>query len=140
MAEQVRVVVDAMGGDNAPAEPVRAAVEAVTERQDIKVILTGKQEVIDKELAKYSGYPKNQIQVVNASQVIETAEPPVFAIRKKKDSSIVVGLNMVKKQEADAFVSAGSTGALLMGATFLVKRIRGVKRAALVWRGRLLHR
>ena len=88
MAEQVRVVVDAMGGDNAPAEPVRAAVEAVTERQDIKVILTGKQEVIDKELAKYSGYPKNQIQVVNASQVIETAEPPVFAIRKKKDSSI----------------------------------------------------
>ena len=131
MAEQVRVVVDAMGGDNAPAEPVRAAVEAVTERQDIKVILTGKQEVIDKELAKYSGYPKNQIQVVNASQVIETAEPPVFAIRKKKDSSIVVGLNMVKKQEADAFVSAGSTGALLMGATFLVKRIRGVKRAAL---------
>lgn len=61
MAEQVRVVVDAMGGDNAPAEPVRAAVEAVTERQDIKVILTGKQEVIDKELAKYSGYPKNQI-------------------------------------------------------------------------------
>ena len=101
MAEQVRVVVDAMGGDNAPAEPVRAAVEAVTERQDIKVILTGKQEVIDKELAKYSGYPKNQLQVVNASQVIETAEPPVFAIRKKKDSSIVVGLNMVKKQEAD---------------------------------------
>ena len=74
-------------------------MEAVTERQDIKVILTGKQEVIDKELAKYSGYPKNQIQVVNASQVIETAEPPVFAIRKKKDSSIVVGLNMVKKQE-----------------------------------------
>ena len=67
MAEQVRVVVDAMGGDNAPAEPVKAAVEAVTERQDIKVILTGKQEVIDKELAKYSGYPKNQIRVVNAS-------------------------------------------------------------------------
>ena len=60
MAEQVRVVVDAMGGDNAPAEPVRAAVEAVTERQDIKVILTGKQEVIDKELAKYSGYPKKK--------------------------------------------------------------------------------
>ena len=126
MAEQVRVVVDAMGGDNAPAEPVRAAVEAVTERQDIKVILTGKQEVIDKELAKYSGYPKNQIQVVNASQVIETAEPPVFAIRKKKDSSIVVGLNMVKKQEADAFVSSGSTGAVLVGGQVLVGRSKGV--------------
>ncbi len=120
MAEQVRVVVDAMGGDNAPAEPVKAAVEAVTERQDIKVILTGKQEVIDKELAKYSGYPKEQIEVVNASEVIETAEPPVFAIRKKKDSSIVVGLNMVKKQEADAFVSSGSTGAVLVGGQVLV--------------------
>ena len=131
MAEQVRVVVDAMGGDNAPAEPVRAAVEAVTERQDIKVILTGKQEVIDKELAKYSGYPKNQIQVVNASQVIETAEPPVFAIRKKKDSSIVVGLNMVKKQEADAFVSAGSSGAILVGGQVIVGRIKGVERPPL---------
>ena len=131
MAEQVRVVVDAMGGDNAPAEPVRAAVEAVTERQDIKVILTGKQEVIDKELAKYSGYPKNQIQVVNASQVIETAEPPVFAIRKKKDSSIVVGLNMVKKLEADAFVSSGSTGAVLVGGQVLVGRSKGVERPPL---------
>ena len=131
MAEQVKVVVDAMGGDNAPAEPVRAAVEAVTERQDIKVILTGKQEVIDKELAKYSGYPKNQIQVVNASQVIETAEPPVFAIRKKKDSSIVVGLNMVKKQEADAFVSSGSTGAVLVGGQVLVGRSKGVERPPL---------
>ena len=131
MAEQVRVVVDAMGGDNAPAEPVRAAVEAVTERQDIKVILTGKQEVIDKELAKYSGYPKNQIRVVNASQVIETAEPPVFAIRKKKDSSIVVGLNMVKKQEADAFVSSGSTGAVLVGGQVLVGRSKGVERPPL---------
>ena len=131
MAEQVRVVVDAMGGDNAPAEPVRAAVEAVTERQDIKVILTGKQEVIDKELAKYSGYPKNQIRVVNASQVIETAEPPVFAIRKKKDSSIVVGLNMVKKQEADAFVSAGSSGAVLVGGQVIVGRIKGVERPPL---------
>ena len=131
MAEQVRVVVDAMGGDNAPAEPVRAAVEAVTERQDIKVILTGKQEVIDKELAKYSGYPKNQIQVVNSSQVIETAEPPVFAIRKKKDSSIVVGLNMVKKQEADAFVSSGSTGAVLVGGQVLVGRSKGVERPPL---------
>lgn len=131
MAEQVRVVVDAMGGDNAPAEPVKAAVEAVTERQDIKVILTGKQEVIDKELAKYSGYPKNQIQVVNASQVIETAEPPVFAIRKKKDSSIVVGLNMVKKQEADAFVSSGSTGAVLVGGQVLVGRSKGVERPPL---------
>ena len=131
MAEQVRVVVDAMGGDNAPVEPVKAAVEAVTERQDIKVILTGKQDVIERELAKYSGYPKEQIQIVNASEVIETAEPPVFAIRKKKDSSIVVGLNMVKKQEADAFVSSGSTGAVLVGGQVLVGRSKGVERPPL---------
>lgn len=69
MAEQVKVVVDAMGGDNAPAEPVKAAVEAVTERQDIKVILTGKQDVIEGELAKYSRYPTEQIQIVPASEV-----------------------------------------------------------------------
>ena len=127
MAEQVRVVVDAMGGDNAPAEPVKAAVEAVTERQDIKVILTGKQDVIEGELAKYSGYPTEQIQVVPASEVIETAEPPVFAIRKKKDSSIVVGLKLVKTQEADAFVSSGSTGAVLVGGQVLVGRSKGVE-------------
>lgn len=131
MAEQVRVVVDAMGGDNAPAEPVKAAVEAVTERQDIKVILTGKQDVIEGELAKYSGYPTEQIQVVPASEVIETAEPPVFAIRKKKDSSIVVGLKLVKTQEADAFVSSGSTGAVLVGGQVLVGRSKGVERPPL---------
>ena len=131
MAEQVRVVVDAMGGDNAPAEPVKAAVEAVTERQDIKVILTGKQDGIEGELAKYSGYPREQIQIVPASEVIETAEPPVFAIRKKKDSSIVVGLKLVKTQEADAFVSSGSTGAVLVGGQVLVGRSKGVERPPL---------
>ena len=89
MAESVKVVVDAMGGDLAPVEPVKAAVEAVKERSDIQVILTGKEDVIQAELHKYQDYPKDRIQVVHASEVIETAEPPVFAIRKKKDSSIV---------------------------------------------------
>ena len=97
MAETVRVVVDAMGGDNAPAEPVKAAVEAVTERDDIVVILTGKQEVIESELSKFQNYPKERIQVVNATEVIETAEPPVVAIRKKKDSSIVVADRTARK-------------------------------------------
>lgn len=90
MAETVRVVVDAMGGDNAPAEPVKAAVEAVTEREDIDVILTGRQDVIENELGKFQNYPKERIRIVNTTEVIETAEPPVLAIRKKKDSSIVV--------------------------------------------------
>ena len=108
MSEMVKVVVDAMGGDNAPVEPVKAAVEAVKEKQNIQVILTGQEDVIKAELQKYPDYPKDRIRVVHTSQVIETAEPPVMAIQKKKDSSIVVGLNLVKKQEADAFVSSGN--------------------------------
>ena len=131
MAETVRVVVEAMGGDNAPAEPVKAAVEAVTEREDIVVILTGKQEMIENELSKFQNYPKERIQIVNATEVIETAEPPVMAIRKKKDSSIVVGLNLVKKQEAEAFVSSGSSGAILVGGQVIVGRSKGVQRPPL---------
>lgn len=131
MAEFVKVVVDAMGGDNAPVEPIKGAVEAVKERKDIKVILTGDQAVIEKELKKYPDCPKNQIEVVHTSEVIETAEPPVLAIRKKKDSSIVVGLNMVKKQEADAFASSGSTGAVLVGGQVIVGRSKGVERPPL---------
>ena len=77
MAEMVKVVVDAMGGDNAPVEPVKAAVEAVKEKQNIQVILTGQEDVIRAELKKYSDYPSDRIRVVHASQVIETAEPPV---------------------------------------------------------------
>ena len=131
MSEIVKVVVDAMGGDNAPEEPVKAAVEAVKEKENIQVILTGVQDVIEAELRKYPDYPKDRIRVVHASQVIETAEPPVMAIQKKKDSSIVVGLNLVKKQEADAFVSSGSTGAVLVGGQVIVGRIKGVERPPL---------
>lgn len=131
MAELVKVVVDAMGGDLAPAEPVKAAVEAVKERNDIQIILTGQEEVVRAELAKYQDYPADKIQIVNATEVIETAEPPVFAIRKKKDSSIVVGLKMVKEQKADAFVSCGSTGAVLVGGQVLVGRSKGVERPPL---------
>lgn len=130
MQEQVRVVVDAMGGDNAPAEIVKGAVEAVKERPDIRVILTGRKEEIEQELEKYS-WPKEQISIVHASEVIETAEPPVNAIRRKKDSSIVVGLNLVKHKEADAFVSSGSTGAVLVGGQLIVGRVKGVERPPL---------
>lgn len=131
MAESVKVVVDAMGGDYAPVEPVKGAVQAVKERQDIQVILTGDKTAIEKELGKYQDIPKDRIQIVHTSEVIETAEPPVMAIRKKKDSSIVVGMNMVKKQEADAFVSSGSTGAVLVGGQVLVGRSKGVERPPL---------
>ena len=130
MQELVKVVVDAMGGDNAPQETVKGAVDAVNTRKDIKVILTGRQELVEGELSKHT-YPKDRIEVVNTTEVIEMAEPPVNAIRKKKDSSIVVGMNLVKKGEADAFVSAGSTGAVLVGGQVIVGRIKGVERPPL---------
>lgn len=130
MSEMTRVVLDAMGGDNAPQAPVQAAVDAVRTRTDIKVILTGQEEVVREELSKYE-YPKEQIELVDAPEVIEMAEPPVLAIRRKKQSSIVVGLNLVKSGEADAFVSAGSTGAVLVGGQTIVGKIRGIQRAPL---------
>ena len=130
MSEITRVALDAMGGDNAPGEIVKGAVEAVRLRKDIKILLTGQEEKLKNELAKYT-YPEDQIEIVNATEVIETAEPPVKAIRGKKDSSIVVAMKMVKKGEADAFVSAGSTGAVLVGGQVLVGRIKGVERPPL---------
>ena len=130
MSERVHVAVDAMGGDHAPGEIVKGAVNAVKERPDIKVTLVGPEDAVKKELANYE-YPKEQIEIQNATELIEMAEPPVMAIRKKKDSSIVVGLNMVKHEEADAFVSAGSTGALLAGGQLIVGRIRGIERPPL---------
>ncbi len=130
MQEMIKVAVDAMGGDYAPAEMVKGAINAVTLRQDIKVYLIGRQDLVKEELAKHS-YNGQQIEVIHAEEVIETAEPPVMAIRKKKQSSIVVGLNMVKERKADAFVSAGSSGAILVGGQVIVGRIKGVERPPL---------
>lgn len=130
MSEMIKVAVDAMGGDHAPLEIVKGAVEAVKTREDIKVFLVGQEEAVRKELEQYT-YKPDQIEVVHAEEVIETAEPPVNAIRKKKQSSIVLGMNMVKKNEADAFVSAGSSGAILVGGQVLVGRIKGVERPPL---------
>lgn len=130
MQEMIKVAVDAMGGDHAPAEIIKGAVNAVTMRQDIRIYLTGQQDVINQELAKHS-YHGSQIEVIHAEEVIETAEPPVMAIRKKKQSSIVVGMNMVKDGNADAFISAGSSGAILVGGQVIVGRIKGVERPPL---------
>lgn len=126
----IRIAVDAMGGDNAPAELVAGAVEAVREKSEIKVLLIGQEEAVNRELSKYT-YNKEQIEVIGASEVIATEEPPVNAIRTKKDSSLVVGMNMVRRKEADALVSAGSTGAILVGGQVLVGRIKGVERPPL---------
>lgn len=126
----IKVAVDAMGGDYAPGEMVAGAVDAVNTQPGIQVILVGKEDVVNAELSKYT-YEKDRIQVVNATEVIATEEPPVNAIRKKKDSSIVVGMNLVKKKETDAFVSAGSSGAILVGGQVIVGRSKGVERPPL---------
>ena len=123
----IKVALDAMGGDNAPVEIVKGAIAAVNASNECFVYLVGQEDVVRAELAKYT-YNEKQIEVVNASEVIETGEPPVMAIRRKKDSSIVKGLNMVKNKEADAFVSAGSSGAILVGGQTIVGRLRGVDR------------
>lgn len=124
----IKVAVDAMGGDHAPAEIVKGAVSAVSKRNDIQVLLAGNETVIRKELEQYT-YSQDQIRIVPATEVIETEEQPVNAIRKKKDSSIVVAMNLVKSKAADAMVSAGSSGAILVGGQVIVGRIKGVERA-----------
>lgn len=130
MQSTTRVALDAMGGDNAPAEVVKGAVDAVNKRNDIKIFLVGQKVPVERELSLYT-YPKEQIEIVDAPEVIEMAEPPVMAIRRKKQSSIVVGMNMVKNKEADAFVSAGSSGAVLVGGQVIVGRIKGIQRPPL---------
>lgn len=124
------IAVDAMGGDNAPFEIIKGAVNAINENKKIKIILVGKEGVISKELKNYT-YDSERISIQNATEVIETCEPPTNAIRAKKDSSIVVGLKLIKEEKASAFVSAGSTGAVLTGATVIIKRIKGIERPAL---------
>ncbi len=126
----VNVAVDSMGGDNAPLEIVKGAIEAINEDKRVKVFLVGKETAVKEELKKYT-YDAAQVEIVNAEEVIETAEPPVMAIRRKKDSSIVKSMNIVKEGTCDALVSAGSTGAILVGGQVIVGRIKGVERPPL---------
>ena len=130
MSANIRVVVDAMGGDHAPAEIVKGALDALQEEEKLTILLVGQQGPLERELQKYQ-YDKSRVETVFAEEVIEMAESPVIAIRKKKNSSIVVGMNLVKHGEADAFVSAGSTGAVLAGGQLLIGRLKGIERPPL---------
>lgn len=130
MSETVRVAVDAMGGDNAPGAIVQGAIDAVNAEPRLKLFLVGRREAIEEELKKYTFDPE-RVEIVHTEEVIETAEPPVMAIRKKKDSSIVKAMNMVREGTCDALVSAGSTGAVLVGGQVIVGRIKGVERPPL---------
>ncbi|MBQ9033898.1 MAG: phosphate acyltransferase, partial [Lachnospiraceae bacterium] len=127
MSEFVHVAVDAMGGDNAPEEIIKGTVNALNACPNLKVTLAGQEAVVKAELDKLS-YPADRVTILNCTEVIEMAEPPVDAIRTKKDSSIVKGLRLVKDGECDAFVTAGSTGAALAGGQLLVGRINGIER------------
>lgn len=130
MSIVTKVVLDAMGGDHSPGEMVLGAVNAVKEKEDLFVYIVGPQKAISEELAKYE-YPKEQIEAVDAPDVITCHDAPVNAIRTRKDSSMVVGLKMVKEGMADGFVSPGNSGAILVGGQVLVGRMKGIERAPL---------
>ena len=124
----VTVALDAMGGDYSPEEMIKGAFDALKKDKDINVILVGKKEVLE---GKITEEYKERCSAVYATEVITNEEAPVAAIRAKKDSSIVVGMNLVKEGKADGFVSAGSTGAVLVGGQLIVGRIKGILRPAL---------
>ena len=131
-----RIALDAMGGDNAPGEIVRGGVEAAAGLEDVKVLLVGVKEQIDAELAKYpkevaAATKKGKLEVIHAPDVAEMDESPVTAVRKKKDCSINVAMRLVKEGRADAFVSAGNSGAVATSAILNLGRIKGVQRPAI---------
>ena len=130
MSDFVKVALDAHGGDNAPKEVVKGAINAIKDNQNLIVYLVGVEELINKELEGVE-YDAERLKIVNATEIIAMSEAPVSAIRKKKNSSIVIGMQMVKNKEADAFVSCGSTGAVLVGGQVIVGRIKGVDRPPL---------
>ncbi|MGF6375653.1 glycerol-3-phosphate acyltransferase PlsX [Clostridiales Family XIII bacterium PM5-7] len=125
----MRIVLDGMGGDHAPSEIVKGAI-AATKSIDDELIIVGIEDTI-KDCLEKEGYRGEQIKIVHADEVIANDEAPVRAIRSKKNSSMVVGLNLVKNQEADVFISAGSTGALMAGGLFILGRIQGIDRPTL---------
>lgn len=127
----MKIIVDAMGGDNAPLEIVRGALQA-NEKYGVDLILTGRAEAVLRAISECGKkeLPRG-VEIANATEVVEMSDDPATAFKMKKDSSLTVGLNLLRDGQGDAFVSAGSTGALLAGATLVVKRIRGIRRAAM---------
>lgn len=124
----MKIVVDAMGGDNAPDEIIKGAVDAA-DKVEAEIVLVGDKNIIKNKLSEYGN--KENILIEPASEIILNEDKPTKAIKEKKDSSMVVGFNMVKNKEADVFISAGNTGAILTGALLIVGRIKGISRPAL---------
>ena len=125
----MKILIDVMGGDNAPQVPIEAAVKAANEL-GVNMVLVGDTDIINKELEKYS-YPEDKISIAHAPDVISNHEEPAKAVRQKKTASVVVAANMLKNGEGDAMLSMGSTGALLTAGLLIVGRIKGILRPAL---------
>lgn len=125
----MKIVIDCMGGDNAPKSNVEGVVNAIKE-YCIDVIVTGDKDILEKEFSNYE-FDKSKLEIVHTTEIVENEDKPVKAIRSKKDSSMVVALRLVKENKADAVVSAGNTGALLAGGLFVVGRIKGIDRPCL---------
>ncbi|MEG0370898.1 MAG: phosphate--acyl-ACP acyltransferase, partial [Clostridium sp.] len=125
----MKIAIDVFGGDNAPLEIIKGSILAANEYL-VDIYLIGKSEIIS-NILKEENYLGEKIHIVNATQKIEGDDSPTVAIRTKKDSSMVVGMKLLKDGEVDAFVSAGNTGALLAGGLFVVGRIKGIDRPAL---------
>lgn len=130
----MKILLDAMGGDNAPDANIKGAVNAIN-KVKAEVVLIGKEDVIRNKIKEFYGKELEEIsdrlKIKNTTETIEMEDTPTLAIKHKKDSSMVVGFNMLKKEEGDVFISAGNSGALLAGATLLVGRIKGIDRPAL---------
>lgn len=126
----MRIAIDGMGGDNSPKAVIEGCIEALKEYDDIEIYITGPEEKLRNEFDKFK-YDKSRVQFINATEIINTNEHPVMALRKKKDSSLSKALKLVKEKKCDAIISAGSTGAFLAGCTLVVGRISGIERPAL---------
>lgn len=126
----MRVAVDGMGGDHSPSAVVEGCVQALEEFKDIEIYITGPEDVLKEAFSKFK-YDKERVTFIDAKEVISTNEHPAMAVKKKKDSSLVKALRLVKDNECEAVISAGSTGAFLTGCTLIVGRIKGVERPAL---------
>lgn len=126
----VKVALDAFGGDHAPEAIIEGAALALAKHPQLHITFTGEEERIRLELSKYT-YDCSRVNIIHTTQVIGCDEPPTQAIKRKRDSSLVRALELVAQKEADCFVSAGSTGAVLAGATLIVRRLKGVKRPGL---------
>ena len=125
----MKIALDAMGGDYAPEEAVKGAILALEER-DLEIILLGDMEKVEKELVKYK-YKKDKLLVINCKEYIETGEFPLVAVRNKRDSSIVIGTKLIKNNQADAFISAGNSGAVMAAALLELGCISQIRRPAI---------